>query len=119
MYFKPVNGQWATLPSTIQIHEHLEAKNNLIIADPTQVQQVLMNLCTNAKQAMRKEGGQLEVSLTDALMESEADAKARGLSPDHYLKLTVSDTGVVYRVILWIKFLTPILLPKKKAKEPG
>ena len=43
----------ASLPSTIAIHSHLTSTAGTVLADPTQLQQVLMNLCTNAEHAMR------------------------------------------------------------------
>ena len=54
----------ASLPATIEIREHMEEDLGTIEADPTQVYQVLMNLCTNAAHAMDENGGILEVSLS-------------------------------------------------------
>ena len=79
----------ATLPATILIHEHLKAEKDLILADQVQIHQVLMNLCTNAKHAMRVQGGVLEVSLRNV----ECGMEHPDLTPGSYLELTVSDTG--------------------------
>lgn len=83
----------ATIPSTIEIRQTLTASSgSRIMADPTQVHQVLMNLGTNAAHAMREKGGVLTVTLSDV------DLTADGLShpqlkPGPHVLLTVGDTG--------------------------
>jgi len=83
----------ATLPTTIQIHQHLETETDLIVGDPVQIHQVLMNLCTNAKHAMRREGGTLEVRLTEVTLQAEESLALFHLDPGRFLKLTITDTG--------------------------
>jgi len=83
----------ASIPTTIKIRQHIEVESDIILEDPTQVHQVLINLCTNAAHAMHEKGGVLEVSLTDVSLDSSTVAQYPDLSPGHYLKLTVSDTG--------------------------
>lgn len=83
----------ASLPTTIEIHRDISAGADTVLADPTKIHQVLMNLCTNAAQAMHEKGGLLEVGVTDADLDSEAVARYPDLSPGPYVVLTVSDTG--------------------------
>ncbi len=84
----------SALPSTIEINYKFEAKADTVLADPTQIHQILMNLCTNAAHAMREKGGVLEVNLTDADIGSEALDQHIELIPGRpYLKMTVKDTG--------------------------
>ena len=83
----------ATLPTTIEIRQEITDPNDTIIADPIQIHQVLMNLCTNAHHAMGKKGGILEVGLRDVNLDSEAVAKYPDLTQGSYLMLWVSDTG--------------------------
>ena len=72
----------ATLPATIEIHQEMEEDLGTIEADPTQVHQVLMNLCTNAAHAMEEKGGVLEVSLSNMdLDETSAASAGIGLAP--------------------------------------
>ncbi|MFO0985105.1 MAG: PAS domain S-box protein [Planctomycetota bacterium] len=83
----------ASLPSTIEMREHIDPTTPRVLADETQIYQVLMNLATNAAHAMREQGGVLEVSL-EPFMVDEGFARAqpmarRGL---HAL-ITVTDTG--------------------------
>jgi PAS domain S-box-containing protein len=83
----------ASLPSTIAIRENIEADLGTIEADPTQIHQVLMNLCTNAAHAMSENGGRLEVSLAKFDMVPDISAVCPEIELGPYLKLTVSDTG--------------------------
>ena len=76
----------ASLPTTIEIRQNLESESGTVLANPTQIHQVLINLCTNSAQAMREKGGVLEVSLEDA-------ASNHDLKPGAYVRLTVRDTG--------------------------
>jgi PAS domain S-box-containing protein len=80
----------ASLPATIEIRADVSSKGTAL-ADPTQMYQVLMNLCTNAFQAMREGGGLLEVSLVDVAFAETPPAPE--LLPGPYLQLTVTDTG--------------------------
>ena len=83
----------ASLPSTIEISQKIEKECGLILGDPVQIHQVMMNLCTNAYHAMCEKGGVLEVSLTAANLDSDAVVQYPDLSPGSYLKLSVRDTG--------------------------
>jgi PAS domain S-box-containing protein len=85
----------ATLPTTIEIQQKITASpQSSILADPTQIHQVLMNLCTNAAHAMEQTGGILEVSLSSVEFDSGTPAPAGlALHSGPYLKLSVKDTG--------------------------
>jgi PAS domain S-box-containing protein len=79
----------ATLPATIEIRTEVDETAGTILADPTQIHQVVMNLCTNAYHAMRENGGVLEVGF-DTVTRGE---NGHELAPGDYVRLTVSDTG--------------------------
>jgi two-component system, cell cycle sensor histidine kinase and response regulator CckA len=82
----------ASLPTTI----HIESKVNIsraVLADPTQIHQVLMNLCANAAHAMRDGGGTLRVSLTDVHFAKGSILPSIDLQPGPHVRLTVEDTG--------------------------
>jgi len=83
----------STLPTTIDIQQNLEVESDVVLSDPTQIHQIMLNLGTNAAHAMREKGGTLEVSLVQEDLDSEAAALYSELNPGSYLKLTVSDTG--------------------------
>ncbi|MFZ5453847.1 MAG: PAS domain S-box protein [Thermodesulfobacteriota bacterium] len=82
----------ATLPSTIEIRQFLDPEVGPVLADPTQMQQVVMNLCTNAAHAMRQEGGVLEVSLSEVVV-SEGEKETLKLVTGPYAKMMVKDSG--------------------------
>ena len=83
----------ATLPSTISIVEKSEADCENVYADPSQMHQVLMNLCTNAYHAMREKGGVLKIQLCGVDIDEVSVQQHADLQPGHYARLTVSDTG--------------------------
>ena len=82
----------SSLPTTIDIHKNIQSKS-IILSDPTQIHQILMNLCTNAAHAMLEKGGILEVTLTDVRLDSDFVSTHPGIQPGTYLKLSVRDTG--------------------------
>jgi CheY-like chemotaxis protein len=81
----------ASLPSTIEINQNIRALGT-VLADLTQIHQIMMNLCTNASHAMSENGGELSVSLIQVNVPDDKTAP-KELPPGPYLKLTVSDTG--------------------------
>lgn len=83
----------ASLPATITIESHIEKTSSMIIADPTQMHQVLVNLCTNAEYAMRETGGTLDISLATVEVDALFATAHQPLQPGRHLRLTVRDTG--------------------------
>lgn len=83
----------ATLPSTIQVTEDLSTTNDGVRADPTELHQVLVNLCTNAGHAMREGGGQLEIKLDRVTADESLIRRNPELRPGTYVRVTVRDTG--------------------------
>lgn len=82
----------SSLPTTIEIRQNIESAEGAVLADPTQIHQVLMNLCTNSAHAMRS-GGVLEVGLSEVDTLSSGIPGCPNLKPGRYLKLSVSDNG--------------------------
>ncbi len=83
----------ASLPATIQLNHYTHPEAGTVLADPTQMQQILMNLCTNAAHAMENGGGVLKIELENAVL-AGADGSLTGrLDPGSYVRLSVSDTG--------------------------
>jgi PAS domain S-box-containing protein len=85
----------SSLPSTIGILQflHPDAIESTTMADPTQIHQVLMNLCTNAAHAMRAQGGTLSVTLENMEIKSRTGRGSPDVEPGSYLRLSVTDTG--------------------------
>jgi two-component system, cell cycle sensor histidine kinase and response regulator CckA len=82
----------AALPTTIEINQHIH-DDPTVMADPTQIHQIIMNLCTNAGHAMQENGGILEIGIESIDPDSEFMGSHFGLQPGSYIKLTISDTG--------------------------
>jgi PAS domain S-box-containing protein len=83
----------SSLPATIAIQTDIEDSNHLIMGDPTQVHQVILNLCTNAYHAMELEGGTLSVSLAHVALGMEEARAHANVAPGEYVCLSVRDTG--------------------------
>ncbi|RJQ68924.1 MAG: PAS domain S-box protein [Desulfobacteraceae bacterium] len=82
----------ATLPVTIEIVRDISS-DVVVLADPVQIHQIMMNLCANSGYAMRAKGGKLTISMTDLTVDEILASRSAGLKPGRYLKLTVADTG--------------------------
>jgi nitrogen-specific signal transduction histidine kinase/ActR/RegA family two-component response regulator len=83
----------ASLPSTIDIRQHIDPTVGAVLADPTQLHQVLINLCANAEYAMRQTGGVLEVHLEAVKVDPALAAQHPTLHLGPHVRLTVRDTG--------------------------
>ena len=83
----------ATLPSSIEIRQHIQDETCMVHSTPTHMYQVLMNLCTNAAHAMSEAGGVLEISLDAVSLDEHLATDYPDLSHGAYLKLAVRDTG--------------------------
>jgi len=81
-----------TIPVTISIQTRFRECGN-VLADPTQLHQVIVNLCTNAFQAMMESGGQITIELAEMRPDSEFHKKHPNLKADRYAQLSVTDTG--------------------------
>ncbi|MBW2063722.1 MAG: PAS domain S-box protein [Deltaproteobacteria bacterium] len=109
----------ATLPSSIEIRQDIRTANGVVEADPTQIHQVLMNLCTNAAHAMRENGGVLNVSLDVIQLDEEFISKHPDLKPGSYLKLIVSDTGCGMSQEIIKRIFEPYFTTKDKGEGTG
>jgi PAS domain S-box-containing protein len=109
----------STLPSTIEIKRTLEKSAGLVLADLTQIHQVVMNLCVNAAHAMREKGGVLEVSVS-RVEAAASEAILLGLpGAGSYCRLRVSDTGHGISPDILDKIFDPYFTTKKKGEGTG
>jgi PAS domain S-box-containing protein len=83
----------ATLPATIEIKQEISKDAGVVEADPSQLHQVLMNLCTNAAQAMGQRTGALTVTLKNVDLDAAHAARYLKLKSGSYVRLSVEDTG--------------------------
>ncbi|MGD0211392.1 MAG: ATP-binding protein [Desulfomonilia bacterium] len=82
-----------SLPHDIKFRQRITTKETLVQTDPTQVHQLILNLCGNAIQAMNPGKGSLDVFLKETEVTSVTPALVNNLKPGKYMKLTVCDTG--------------------------
>ncbi len=83
----------ASIPTTIEIRKSISARADTVLADPTKIHQVFMNLFANAAHAMREKGGLLEVCVKDIRLDENGAALHQDLVPGRYVRITVRDTG--------------------------
>ncbi|MCC6488985.1 MAG: PAS domain S-box protein [Candidatus Hydrogenedentes bacterium] len=107
------------LPSTIEIRSSVSGECGPVLADPTQIHQVLMNLATNAYHAMRETGGMLDVSLGTQVVDDQLTREKTGLVPGYYAKLTVRDTGAGMDRGTLERIFDPYFTTKEKGEGTG
>ena len=107
----------SSIPTTIDIRQNI-CSNALVMADPTQIHQVVMNLCTNAYHAMLESGGVLAVSLEEVDIGPD-DYDYIGLTAGRYLKLDVGDTGCGIEPELQEKIFEPYFTTKGLGEGTG
>ncbi|MBF0202109.1 MAG: PAS domain S-box protein [Desulfamplus sp.] len=109
----------STLPATIRIKQEIFRECFNVVASPTQIHQVMMNLATNAYHAMEEKGGVLTVNLTNEIVPGEMTPPLPGMAPGEYVLLKVSDTGRGIPLQLQKKILEPYFTTKPKGKGTG
>ncbi len=108
----------ASLPTTIEIRQNTQS-DSLVMSDPTQIHQIMMNLCTNAGHAMQEHGGILDVELENVEIDSEFAAMHQGIEPGPYVQLTVSDTGHGMTREIIDRIFDPFYTTKEKGEGTG
>ena len=109
----------ATLPTTIRIKQDIQADPGAVLVDPTQIHQVLMNLCTNAAHAMGERGGVLKVSVTESDTPAAGTDKPAGPTPGKTVRLSVSDTGHGIDPSLIGHIFDPFFTTKERSQGTG
>ena len=104
----------ATIPSSIDIHQDLEQTPICIFGNPTEIQEIIMNLCTNAYHAMKETGGILNVCFKRA-----ESAPEPGRPPGEYCCLSISDTGTGIPADVVDKIFDPYFTTKDQGKGSG
>ncbi len=110
----------ASLPSTIEIQQNIAVTGCTVFADPTQIHQIVMNLCTNAYHAMQQSGGILRVSLQQVTVtEAEVDEQGMDIDPGVFARLTIRDTGCGMEPRVLDRIFDPYFTTKKKGEGTG
>ncbi len=108
----------ALIPTTVDLRLAMTATTDVVLADPAQIQQVVINLVMNAAQAMEQAGGVIEVRLVDLALD-EAAAQLHDLRPGSYVRLTVCDTGCGIEPTIMARIFDPYFTTKEVGKGTG
>jgi len=108
----------ATQPKNIELTQNIPARSGLVQADPTEIQQLLINLYSNAVQAMELKGGCLDVTLTYCTVSRQKGIEL-GLRPGSYLIIAVQDQGSGVSPANQERIFEPCFTTKKKGEGTG
>ncbi len=109
----------ATIPSTIEIRLNIDPNCGTVLADPTQIHQILLNLCTNASHAMEEKGGVLTITLKAVERPSETMENDSNMQPSPYILLAVKDTGIGIESDHLERIFDPYYTTKEVGKGSG
>ncbi len=109
----------ASVPTTVEIDSSVDAGQGTVLVDQTQIQQVLINLCTNAAQSMKESGGLLTVNLDRVVLTEEGGGGPDGLAPGAYLRLSVGDTGPGITAEVMERIFDPFFTTKPVGEGTG
>jgi PAS domain S-box-containing protein len=109
----------ASAPAGIDIQTRYHTENDKVYGNPTQIHQVLMNLCSNAVQAFDDERGRMEVVLESIRLDENIKKRYPGLSGGRYLKLSVTDNGSGISGKIIDKIFDPFFTTKKSGDGSG
>jgi PAS domain S-box-containing protein len=109
----------ASIPTTIELRQQIDENCGVVLADPTQLHQVIMNLCTNGYQAMREKGGVLGVVLKPVELGPADVTNKITLKPGNYVRLSISDTGSGIDPEILERIFEPYFTTKKQGDGTG
>lgn len=109
----------ASIPATIEIETELSAESDWILADATQIHQVIMNLCTNAWQAMNQKTGSLRISLQEMHIDQNFALLLPEINEGAYLRMEISDTGHGIPPEMLGRIFEPYFTTKKRGEGTG
>ncbi|OVE75722.1 hypothetical protein BVX97_03685 [bacterium E08(2017)] len=115
-----INLMRASMPESIEIKRIIRTEYDIVLADPTQMHQVLMNLCTNAWHAMKEmEEGVLEIRAVDFIHEKGSKGNLSEMESGRYLQVSVCDTGVGMTEEIIERIFDPFFTTKKTGEGTG
>jgi len=109
----------STIPTTIDIEQDIKTKDETILADPTQINQIMMNLCINASNAMEETGGTLKVIVEKVVLDNNSAKTYPELNPGEHIKIVVSDTGPGIDPEIIDRIFDPYFTTKEVGKGSG
>ncbi|MCG6882001.1 MAG: PAS domain S-box protein [Deltaproteobacteria bacterium] len=109
----------SVIPTSVEFKQHISDDPCNVMGDATQINQIVMNLVTNAADAMSEEGGFLEVTLENILLQEEKSCFDWVLSPGPYVRLKVRDTGEGIEPKIMDRIFEPFYTTKEVGKGTG
>jgi PAS domain S-box-containing protein len=109
----------SSIPKTIEINTNIDKNCGHVFSDPSQIHQIIMNLCTNAYHAMEENGGRLDISLSNAFLTPETIKNDPNMKVGDFVKLTVRDTGHGIEKSILDKIFEPYFTTKDLGKGTG
>lgn len=109
----------ATIPTTIEVVDEISCSQDLVLADPTGIHRIIMNLCTNSFHAIKNERGTITVSLKELQIPVTQVRRETDMPPGNYLQLVVSDTGQGMSDTLMDNIFDPFFTTKEKEQGTG
>jgi CheY-like chemotaxis protein len=109
----------ATLPKTITARTVFRSENDVVAASPTQLHQIMMNLCTNAIHAMRETGGTLEIATANFVHRRREKSGYPALESGRYLRVSVRDTGIGMNEATMERIFEPFFTTKASGEGTG
>ncbi|MCF8036716.1 MAG: PAS domain S-box protein [Desulfobacteraceae bacterium] len=109
----------STFPATIDIQENILTEQAIVHADPTQLHQAIINIATNARDAMSDGSGVLEVCLEPVSFDQTIRKKSPDIMPGDYICIAISDTGCGISDQYLNKIFEPYFTTKEKGTGTG
>jgi PAS domain S-box-containing protein len=116
---EPLNLLRSTIPSTITIRKKIRISDEIILADPVQINQIIINLCINAAQAMEQTGGIIDIAVNRITLSEAAANHYADLAQGEYIKLSIGDTGPGIDNAIIDKIFDPYFTTKAIDKGSG
>ncbi len=109
----------ASIPATVEIVLNIAATSDTVLAAPVEVQQLVMNLGSNASLALQEGGGTIEISLNDIDVQPDSPMFGQDVAPGEYLQLVVKDTGIGMTADVMKRVFDPFFTTRSVGKGMG
>ena len=109
----------STIPTTVEIRHRFNAAESTLLADPTQINQIMLNLCTNAYHAMEQSGGILNIEVENVILDEWSAERYPELDSGEYVKVTIGDTGHGMSPEIIGRIFEPYFTTKETGKGSG
>lgn len=109
----------SSIPATIAIKQEIAADSDFILADPTELHQIILNFCTNAFHAMEEKGGTLTIGLQSKTITEDELPSQYEVTPGEFVQMTVADTGSGIAPDILEKIFDPYFTTKEIGKGTG